>query len=428
MIPNVTVKRTFTARNIGELPIHIYGFYISGSHCEGYGFKVLNCASFSLLPNVTKKIEIAFTPDFTLSRIERKLLILSSLGTENESSMIKLNLLATLPMHSLEPCAAILIRPSWEHIIHWTAVILSSILLISVLAVSFLEADRILRGALANFTRESSVQPPLDLRLLSYVPVQSADFTNSLKEKPTNDDKNKINKKEDITSEWMLLNTKRYKDKDLQKNLKISGWMSEEEQRFKLDTESKDLLSFKPCEDPLDGPSNIGNIGLGTRKRNNNKKQQNIQESQSDNNCLIDSTFNEIQPVQEKKYRTHSLIKSSPVINRKMKSNNVGNVKEELKSCDNEGQGDTIYLNTKNNKSENKRKQITGGNSTSHSSNHMLKKLEISSQQKSVQLSEEETSSTTTESSVHDDTSSLCKVSSFFRFNQDIVLYIMSSS
>lgn len=344
--------------------------------------------------------------------------------------MIKLNLLATLPTYSLEPCAAILIRPSWEHVIHWAAVILSSLLLISVLAVSFLEADRILRGAFANFTRESSVQPPLDLRLLSHVPVQSADVTNSSKEKPTNDDKNKINKKEEITPEWMLLNTKRCKDKDLQKNLKISGWMSEEEQRFKLDTESKDLLSFKPCEDPLDGPNNIGNIGLGTRKRNNNKKQQNVQESQSDNNCLIDSTFTEIQPVQEKKYRTHSLIKSSPVINRKMKSNNVGNVKEELKACDNEGQGDTntIYLNTKNNKSENKRKQITGGNSTSHNSNHMLKKLEISSQQKNVQLSEEETSSTTTESSVHDDTTSLCKVSSFFRFNQDIVICIVPSS
>ncbi|XP_043684488.1 transmembrane protein 131 [Vespula pensylvanica] len=406
-IPNLTVKRSFTARNTGELPIHIYGFYISGSHCEGYGFKVLNCASFLLFPNVTKKIEIAFTPDFTLSRIERKLLILTSLGTENESSMIKLNLLATLPTHSLEPCAAILIRPSWEHIIHWAAVILSSILLISVLAVSFLEADRILRGALANFSRESSVQPPLDLRLLSYIAVQSTDITNTLKERITNDDKNKINKKEDITSEWMLMNTKRCKDKDLQKSLKISDWTSEEEQRFKLDTESKDLLSFKSCEDPLDGPNNIGNIGLGTRKRNN-KKQQNIQESQSDNNCLIENTFTEIQPVQEKKYRTHSLIKSSPIINRKTKSNNLGNVKEELKSCDNEGPGDTIYLNTKSNKSENKRKQITGGNSTGHS-NHMLKKLEISSQQKNVQLSEEETSSTTTESSIHDDTSSLCK-------------------
>ncbi|KAK2580317.1 hypothetical protein KPH14_012554 [Odynerus spinipes] len=405
-IPNLTVKRSFTARNTGELPIHIYDFYISGSHCEGYGFKVLNCAPFLLLPNVTKKIEIAFTPDFTLSRIERKLSILTSLGslgTETKSGTIKLNLLATLPTHSLESCAAILIRPSWEHIIQWAAIVLSSILLICVLAVSFLEADRILRGALANFSRESSVQPPLDLRLLSHVPIQSTDIAQLSKEKITNDDKNKLNKKEDTPSEWMLMNTKRCKDKDLQKNLKISDWTSEEEQRFKLDTGSKDLSPFKPCEDPLDGANNIGNLALGTRKRNN-KKQQNTQETQSDNNCIVEHSFTEIQPVQEKKYRIHSLSKSSPVINRKTKSNNIGNVKEELKAADNDCQGDTTCLNAKGNKSENKRKQ---GNNAGHNS-HTLKKLEISSQQKSVQLSEEETSSTTTESSVHDD-ASLCK-------------------
>ncbi|XP_014609837.1 PREDICTED: transmembrane protein 131 isoform X1 [Polistes canadensis] len=410
-IPNLTVKRSFTARNTGELLVHIYDFYISGSRCEGYGFKVLNCAQFVLLPNVTQKIEIAFTPDFTLSRIERKLLILTSLGTENQTSTIKLNLLATLPMHLLEPCSAILIRPSWENILHWAAVFLSSLLLIFVLAISFLESEQILKGTLVNSSRESSVQPPLDLRLLSYVPAQMTDINNTLKEKIINEDKNKLNKRDEVTSEWMLINNKRCKDKDLQKSLKISDWTSEEEQRFKLDTESKDLLSFKSCENTLDNSNNITNISLGTRKRNNKKQQIIIQESQSDNNCLIENTFTEIQSVQEKKYRTHSLIKSSPVINRKTKSNNVGNGKEEsLKSCDNETQGDNIYLNNKSNKSDNKRKQITGGNSSTGHSNHTLKKLEISSQQKNnVQLSEEETSSTTTESSVQDDSSSLCK-------------------
>ena len=75
------------ARNTGELPIDIFGFYISGVSCEGYGFKVLNCEPFKLNPNATKKIDIAFTPDFTLSRIERELLILTSLSRGDDSDV-----------------------------------------------------------------------------------------------------------------------------------------------------------------------------------------------------------------------------------------------------------------------------------------------------------------------------------------------------
>lgn len=67
--PNLTVKRSFTARNVGDLPIYVHGFSISGLECEGYGFAVLNCAPFLLLPNSTRKIDIAFTPDFTLSKV-----------------------------------------------------------------------------------------------------------------------------------------------------------------------------------------------------------------------------------------------------------------------------------------------------------------------------------------------------------------------
>ena len=38
--PGVTVKRHFTARNTGEVPIWVTGFNIDGYSCEGYGFKV----------------------------------------------------------------------------------------------------------------------------------------------------------------------------------------------------------------------------------------------------------------------------------------------------------------------------------------------------------------------------------------------------
>lgn len=73
--PNLTVKRSFTARNVGDLPIEIHNFRINGHPCEGYGFRILNCGAFQLPPNGTRKIDIAFTPDFTLSRIQRVLSI-----------------------------------------------------------------------------------------------------------------------------------------------------------------------------------------------------------------------------------------------------------------------------------------------------------------------------------------------------------------
>lgn len=54
--PNLTVKRSFTARNTGALPISVHGFQISGLPCEGYGFRVLNCEPFYLAPNATRKV------------------------------------------------------------------------------------------------------------------------------------------------------------------------------------------------------------------------------------------------------------------------------------------------------------------------------------------------------------------------------------
>lgn len=403
------------ARNTGELPIEIYDFYINGLRCEGYGFKVLNCMPFKLNPNATKKVEIAFTPDFTLSRIERKLLISTSLGSDSdiEDGIVILNLLATLPPHSLEVCTAVLARPSWEYAVQWAAISLSSILLICVLAISFLEADRILRGALASFSRESSVQPPLDLRLLSHMPLHSTQDSISLKEKLINEEKQKIVKREEYP-DWALMNVKKYKDKDnIQKGLKIPDWSADEERRFKLDTETKDILSFKRCEEStLDNSNIISNITFGAKKRNN-KKQNNVQEVQTDN-CVAENVFSDIQGTQEKKYTINTFTKTSPVTNRKGKSNQTINIKTETKLVDHEVQVDTTGLlnNTRNNKLDNKKKQTTVGNS--NNGHVSFKKFESNSNQRNIHLSEEETSSTTTESSVQDD-SPLCKVRILFK-------------
>ncbi|XP_067136144.1 transmembrane protein 131 isoform X2 [Centruroides vittatus] len=147
MQPNFTVRRAFTARNTGELPIYISGFYINGIPCEGYGFRILNCQGFELKPNASKKIDIAFTPDFTLFRVERMLQIHTSLGADH---LIQFTLVATLPRHMLAPCMQALPRPYWEPIIYYSIVIFTIFMSIFVFIAAYLENDRILKSAFSS--------------------------------------------------------------------------------------------------------------------------------------------------------------------------------------------------------------------------------------------------------------------------------------
>lgn len=422
-IPVLSVKRSFTAKNTGELPIEVYGFYINNWRCEGYGFKVLDCTPFKLNPNSTKRIDIAFTPDFTLSRVERKLLVSTSVGPDSgggdkfENGMLTFNLLATLPPYWLDSCALVLVRPAWERVVQWSALCVSSILGMCVVAVTVLEADRILRNALTT-SKESPMQPPLDLRLLSHSSTHGGavqvggDAANNKHEK-ISDERNK-SRKEETYPDWALMNVKKIKDKDVQKGLKIPDWTAEEERRFKLDTESKDLLSYKRCEESsaTDNTASTTNNTYGSKRKNNKRQHNNVQETQSDNYEANDTA----QLIQEKKCIVNAVAKSSPTLNRKGKTQSVqSSVKEETK-FDQEVAVDTgIISNNRTTKSDNKRNKQTngGGNISSNHNNHhdSLKKLESANSQKIVQLSEEETSSTTTESSTHDD--AMCKVSCF---------------
>lgn len=389
-------------------------------HCEGYGFKVLNCIPFKLSPNATKRIEIVFTPDFTLSRIERKLLVLTSMGPDGgnvENGVVILNLLATLPAHSLDSCALALARPLWEHSLQWAAFSISCILLVFVFATSFIEADRILRGALTGYLKKSPLQPPLDLRILSNISTHTAPVLGDgsavavKNEKIINDEKIKAKVKDDTFPDWSLMNVKKCKDKDIvQKGLKIPDWSADEERRFKLDTESKDPLSFKRCEElPITDNISVSTTTCGAKKRNH--KKQNTQEAQSDN-CMANDSFTDVQLLQEKKYIVNTVTKSSPTSNRKGKTTIQSSVKEEPKLIDHEIQVDAGMINNNRiNKPENKRKQTNiAGNNSNHNNHVSLKKFESTNIQKVVHLSEEETSSTTTESSTHDETT-LCKVS-----------------
>ncbi|XP_012250610.2 transmembrane protein 131 [Athalia rosae] len=417
--PNLTVKRSFTARNTGELPIDIHGFYISGLHCEGYGFKVLNCGPFKLNPNATKKIEIAFTPDFTLSRIERDLLILTSLGTDavqvegvNENGMARLSLLTTVPAHTLEACAAVITRPTWERSVQLAAMSLSTILLICILAISFLEADRILRGALVNLSKSGPIQPPLDLRLLAHVTTPSTQNNNLTKDY-------KSSKRDEILPNWSLMNVKRMKEKDTQRGIKIPDWTHDEERRFKIDTESKEVSASKKSDDLLstenNNSTNNGTACLGVRKRTNRKHNVSQEVIQTETPTVLEAASAlDMQIRSEKKYSTTSPPKSSPTISKKSKSTPPTNtivsaVKVEIKVTENEVDRENVTPVPniiREHKPEVRKKHennISGGQT--QVVNH-YKKYESSNSQKVNQFSEEDTSSTTTESSVHEDTAS----------------------
>ncbi|KAI0212835.1 transmembrane protein 131 [Lamellibrachia satsuma] len=137
--PNFTVRGTFTARNVGQLPFYVHGFSINDSPCVGYGFKVLECHGFELAPNSSKKIDIAFTPDFTMSRVLRMLKMSTSLGP-----VMNFTLQASIPVHMLSKCTSALPRPTWEPLVYYSTVCAMVFLLVGVLVAVYFDADRIL--------------------------------------------------------------------------------------------------------------------------------------------------------------------------------------------------------------------------------------------------------------------------------------------
>ncbi|KAH8024757.1 hypothetical protein HPB51_001171 [Rhipicephalus microplus] len=173
--PNFTVRRGFTARNTGQLPVFVRGFYISGKPCQGYGFRVLDCHGFELKPNATRRIDIAFTPDFMLSLVEHTLELQTSLGRDR----VAYKMSATVPRQYLGLCQASMPRPRWEPFMQCCALSAALFLVLCALAYAYLERDRILHTSfypLTTLTDQGAVAHPtgklqaFDLRSLAAGP------------------------------------------------------------------------------------------------------------------------------------------------------------------------------------------------------------------------------------------------------------------
>uniref|UniRef100_A0A336KV56 CSON015221 protein n=1 Tax=Culicoides sonorensis TaxID=179676 RepID=A0A336KV56_CULSO len=161
--PFVTIKRTFTAKNYGEVPITVYGLRVENNPCEGFGFKILNCHPFELAPNASEKIEIEFSPDFTLARLTRTLFLHTSMNY-----LVNFTLLGTVPPYALEKCNKAIIRPTWESNYRRISAGILTIAFFLVILTAFLDSDKVLRDHLQNISRDRGpVQPPLDLRQIA---------------------------------------------------------------------------------------------------------------------------------------------------------------------------------------------------------------------------------------------------------------------
>lgn len=159
----VSTRRVFTAKNTGQLPLNIVGISINSEACSGYGFVVLNCDPFVLAPNETHKVEISFVPDFTVSRIDRKI----DFHTDVDFG-IQYTLVGVVPQTMLERCRSATGRPWWEAgFKKWALSMLATMALI-VVTVAFFESLKILKDhSDATYRQRGPFQAPLDFKKLA---------------------------------------------------------------------------------------------------------------------------------------------------------------------------------------------------------------------------------------------------------------------
>lgn len=170
-----TAKRTFTARNTGDVPIMISNIRVGGEPCEGYGFRVLDCTSFELAPNGSKKLEIAFTPDFTLARVTKILEIETSLNYS-----VNYTLLSMIPGQALGPCGKAVRRPEWEPIMQRMIFGVLAIAFVLVLSLAVLESDSILKGHLRHmYKSKGPTQPTFNLQKAAFIDESSNNIVQS---------------------------------------------------------------------------------------------------------------------------------------------------------------------------------------------------------------------------------------------------------
>lgn len=150
----LSITKIFKVENIGSLPITIVSMKINGYSCQGFGFEVLDCYTFSLSQNTSKEISIVFIPDFTSSWVIRELTLVSASKLE-----FRFTLNVTLPHHLLPLCADGVPGPSWEESFWKLTVLFVSLSLFGVVLIAIQQAQYILTDFLKLRPRNCSSSP-----------------------------------------------------------------------------------------------------------------------------------------------------------------------------------------------------------------------------------------------------------------------------
>ena len=136
--------------------MYVRGIDIEGSECEGFGFKVLNCDGFSLAPDEQRDVDIAFTPDFTLSLLTRTLSVRSSLG--GDAATLNYTIEASVPFHMLAVCGQALPRPAWEPYLFYSLNSFMVFVLVCVAVAVYTESDRVAKSSMMMFLQRTEQQ------------------------------------------------------------------------------------------------------------------------------------------------------------------------------------------------------------------------------------------------------------------------------
>uniref|UniRef100_A0AAF5CZB1 Transmembrane protein 131-like conserved domain-containing protein n=1 Tax=Strongyloides stercoralis TaxID=6248 RepID=A0AAF5CZB1_STRER len=140
----LTVKRSFMVKNTGEIPFTVVNMSINNYICENRGFRVLNCEPFTLKPNETHILDIAYTPDFLMSWNEAALQLYMHMNSTSWMYPIA----ASIPKHMLSKCYSALPRPPFEGFMYYSCVSALIFCLICVIACAYLEGDRTISHAI----------------------------------------------------------------------------------------------------------------------------------------------------------------------------------------------------------------------------------------------------------------------------------------